>query len=70
MQREAPEAAAEDESQDALDRKAAKAAIERDGYKRVMLLDKASNGAWRAKAHRGVAEILLKVDSHGAGSAQ
>jgi len=70
VQPETPEAAAEDEAEDALDMEAAKAAIERDGYKRVMILDKASNGGWRAKAYRGVAEVFLKVDSHGAVSAE
>ena len=70
VQPETPEAAAEDEAQDALDMEAAKAAIERDGYKRVRILDKAGNGDWRAKAYRGVAEVLLKVDSHGAVSAE
>jgi len=67
---ETPEAAAEDEAQDMLDMEAAKAAIERDGYKRVRILDKAGNGGWRAKAYRGVAEVFLKVDSHGAVSAE
>lgn len=70
VQPETPEAAAEDEPEDALDMEAAKAAIERDGYKRVMILDKASNGGWRAKAYRGVAEVFLKVDPHGAVSAE
>jgi hypothetical protein len=70
VQPEAPEAAAEDEAQDTLDMEAAKAAIERDGYKRVRILDKADNGGWRAKAYRGVVEVLLKVDSHGAVSAE
>lgn len=71
MQPEAPEATAEeDELQDALDMEAAKAAIELEGYKKVMLLDKAINGAWRAKAYRGVAGVFLKVGSHGAESAE
>jgi hypothetical protein len=70
VQPETPEAAAEDEPEDALDMEAAKAAIERDGYKRVRILDKADNGGWRAKAYRGVAEVLLKVDSHGGVSAE
>jgi hypothetical protein len=70
-QPETPEATAEeDEEADALDMEAAKAAIERDGYKRVKILDKAGNGGWRAKAYRGVAEVFLKVDSHGAVSAE
>lgn len=70
-QPETPGAAAEeDDAEDALEMEAAKAAIERDGYKRVKILDKASNGGWRAKAYRGVAEVFLKVDSHGAVSAE
>ena len=70
VQPETPEAATEVEAQDMLDMEAAKAAIERDGYKRVRILDKAGNGGWRAKAYRGVAEVLLKVDSRGAVSAE
>lgn len=43
----------------------AKAAIERDGYKRVMVLGRASDGNWRAKAYRGVSEVFLTVRSDG-----
>lgn len=53
------------QAQEDLDRKAAKAAIDADGYKRVTLLGKASNGAWRAKAFRGTTEVLLTVDGTG-----
>ena|SRR5262245_60975929 len=53
------------QTQDDLDRKAAKAAVEADGYKRVTLLGKASNGAWRAKGFRGSTEVLLTVDGTG-----
>lgn len=60
-----PEGTAEDQSQETLDMEEAKAAIERDGYKKVMVLGKASNGAWRAKAYRGVAEVFLTVGSDG-----
>lgn len=70
LQQEIPEAAAEEESQDEFDMEAVKAAVERDGYKRVVVLDKAGNGAWRAKAYRGAAEVILKVDPHGAVSAE
>lgn len=52
-----------------LDRNAAKAAIEADGYKRVSALVKATNGAWRAKAFRGSTEVQLTVDSTGSVSA-
>ena len=53
------------QAQDALDRKAAKAAVEADGYKRVTILSKASNGAWRAKGYRGTTEVQLTVDGTG-----
>ena len=56
---------AEVQAQDDLDRKAAKAAVELDGYKRVTVLGKASNGAWRAKAYRGTTEVQLTVDGTG-----
>jgi hypothetical protein len=48
-----------------LDKKAAKAAIEADGYKRVRVLGKAADGSWRAKAHRGSTEVQLTVDGAG-----
>lgn len=67
---EVPDSAAEDQSQEALDREEAKAAIERDGYKKVMVLGKASNGAWRAKAYRGVAEVFVTVGSDGTVSSE
>lgn len=60
-----PEAQAQDE----VDRKAAKAAIEADGYKRVTILSKRGNGSWRAKAYRGNTEVQLTVDSAGGVSA-
>ena len=47
------------------DRSVAKAAAELDGYKRVSVIGKASNGAWRVKAYRGTTEVLLKVDGTG-----
>jgi hypothetical protein len=59
---ETPAATAE---QDDLDRRAAKAAAEADGYKRVSIIGKASNGAWRAKGFRGTTEVLLTVDGTG-----
>jgi hypothetical protein len=51
--------------QDDLDRGAAKVAAEQDGYKRVSIVGKASNGAWRAKGFRGTTEVLLTVDGTG-----
>jgi hypothetical protein len=51
--------------EDDLDRRAAKAAAEEDGYKRVSIIGKAGNGAWRAKGFRGTTEILLTVDGTG-----
>ena len=55
----------EPKMQDDLDRNAAKAAVEADGYKRATLMGKASNGGWRAKAYRGVTEVWLTVDGTG-----
>ena len=52
-------------AQDDIDRKAAKAAVEADGYKRASLVGKASNGSWRAKAYRGTTEVWLTVDGTG-----
>ena len=51
--------------QDDLDRRAAKAAAEEDGYKRVTIIGKASNGAWRVRGLRGTTEVLLTVDGTG-----
>ena len=45
--------------------KAAKTAVEADGYKRVTVLGKGPNGAWRAKGFRGATEVLLTVDDTG-----
>lgn len=54
------------QAQDDLDRQAAKAAIEADGYKRVTILGKKANGAWRAKGYRGPTEVTLTADGTGA----
>ena len=59
---EAPVAVAEQENSD---RSVAKAAAELDGYKRVSVIGKASNGAWRVKGYRGSTEVLLTVDGTG-----
>jgi len=56
-------------AQENLDERAAKAAIEADGYKRVSLLGKSGNGTWRAKAYRGSTVVQLTVDSTGSVSA-
>jgi hypothetical protein len=61
----APAPDAEVQAQDDLDRKAAKAAVEADGYKRATMLGKASNDTWRAKAYRGTTEVRLTVDGTG-----
>ena len=58
-------APAEQRAQDDLDKIAAKAAVELDGYKRVSIVGKASNGAWRAKGYRGGTEVPLTVDGTG-----
>jgi hypothetical protein len=46
-------------------REAAKAAVVRDGYKRVSIVDEAGNGAWRGTAYRDTTEVRLTVDSRG-----
>ena len=61
----APAVNTQQPAQDDLDMKAAKAAVEADGYKRVTVLGKAGNGAWRAKGFRGATEVLLTVDGSG-----
>lgn len=52
-------------SRNSLDRDAARAAIEADGYKRVRIIDKSANGTWRAKAYRGTTEVEVVVDGAG-----
>ena len=61
---------AEPTARDTFDSKAAKAAVEADGYQRVTVLGKAANGAWRAKGFRGATEVLVTVDSAGRVSTQ
>jgi hypothetical protein len=61
---DAESAPAEQPAED-LDRNAAKAAVELDGYKRVSIVGKVGNGGWRAKGYRGTTEVLLKVDGAG-----
>jgi hypothetical protein len=56
---------AEAQAQDDLNKKAAKAAIEADGYKRASVLGKGIDGSWRAKAYRGSTEVRLTVDGTG-----
>jgi hypothetical protein len=55
----------EEQAQDELDKRAAKAAIEADGYKRADVLGKGADGSWRAKAYRGSTEVPLTVDGTG-----
>lgn len=59
------EAETQPQAQEELDQSAARAAVEVDGYKRVSIVGRASNGAWRAKGYRGATEVLLTVDSSG-----
>jgi hypothetical protein len=66
---EAAAPAADAPAQDSLDRTAAKAAIEADGYKRVNVVGKGTGGTWRAKAYRGTTEVQLTVDGTGRVSA-
>ena len=61
----APAVDAQQQAQDDLGRKAAKSAAEADGYRRVTVLGKAGNGAWRAKGFKGTTEIMLTVDGTG-----
>jgi hypothetical protein len=56
---------AEPTARDQFDSNAAKAAVEADGYKRVTVLGKGPNGAWRAKGYRGTTEVELIVDGIG-----
>ena len=41
------------------------AVLRREGYNRVSIVGKASNGAWRAKGYRGTTEVLLTRDGKG-----
>ena len=47
------------------DEEVAKAAIERDGYKRVRILSRGPNGVWKAHALRGETEVAVNVDAAG-----
>ena len=47
------------------DEKVAKAAIERDGYKRVRVLNRGPYGIWNARGFRGETEVSVSVDSAG-----
>jgi hypothetical protein len=49
--------------------KAARAAIEADGYKGVTVLRKGTNGVWHASALRGKTTVMLTVDGSGSVSA-
>jgi len=44
---------------------AAKAAVEADGYKRVVVLGPGPNGTWRVTGRRGDSEVRLTVDQAG-----
>jgi hypothetical protein len=61
---------AEAQAPDDLELRAAQAAIEADGYKRVRVLGKATDGTWRAKAYKGTSEVQLIVDGMGRVSAE
>jgi hypothetical protein len=49
----------------AVDSRAAKAAVEADGYKRVTIVGRRPNGVWRAKAYRGETEVEISIDGAG-----
>lgn len=63
------ETAADQAGSDGFNEKAAKAAIEADGYKGVKVLRKGVNGVWHASALRGSATVMLTVDASGSVSA-
>ncbi len=52
-------------SDDSMGQGAARAAIERDGYKGVHGLRQGPNGMWHARALRGQTDIAVTVDSAG-----
>lgn len=56
----------ESSSDDGFDDRAAKAAIEADGYKGVKVLRKGNGGVWHATALRGKTTVMLTVDASGA----
>jgi len=56
-------------SSDPAGEKAARAAIEADGYKGVTVLRKGANGVWHASALRGKTTVMLTVDGSGSVSA-
>ena len=58
-----------DPAADGSGEKAAKAAIEADGYKNVKVLRKGANGVWHASALRGKATVMVTVDASGSVSA-
>jgi hypothetical protein len=58
-----------DTSPDPAGEKAARAAIEADGYKGVKVLRKGANGVWHASALRGKTTVMLTVDASGGVSA-
>jgi hypothetical protein len=58
-----------DTSSDPAGEKAARAAIEADGYKGVTVLRKGANGVWHASALRGKTTVMLRVDGSGSVSA-
>lgn len=60
---------AEAPARDDFGERAAKAAIEADGYKRVSVLGRNIDGTWRAKAYRGTTDVRLTVDGAGRVSA-
>ncbi|HZX85290.1 MAG TPA: hypothetical protein VFF19_17085 [Reyranella sp.] len=58
-----------DTGSDPAGEKAARAAIEADGYKGVTVLRKGANGVWHASALRGKTTVMLTVDASGGVSA-
>lgn len=63
------ETPADQANSDGFNEKAAKAAIEADGYKGVKVLRKGANGVWHASGLRGGTTVMLTVDAGGGVSA-
>ena len=54
-----------DKANDERSQRAARAAIEADGYKSVQILEQRGNGGWKASALRGKTRVVVNVDQAG-----
>lgn len=59
------ETPADPAASDGAGERAAKAAVEADGYKNVKVLRKGANGVWHASALRGNTTVMLTIDASG-----